>query len=249
MTDPSSFALDETAVGSVEQIEEEPRPDYILPENALISERYQLEKCLGEGGMGVVYRARHVLMKKTVALKVLHPEFTRNDEVVARFKREAQAAANIEHPNICLATDFGQTDEGLFYLVMEHLEGETLQSTIETLGKLTPRLTIHIGKQICAALAQAHQTGVVHRDLKPENIMLVERDDDQYFVKIMDFGIARVRMDEEHDNKTPARLTKAGMVYGTPHYMSPEQVVGGDIDSRADLYALGVVLFEMVTGR
>ncbi|MBA2665143.1 MAG: serine/threonine protein kinase [Bradymonadaceae bacterium] len=216
---------------------------------ALLSGRYRVEKCLGEGGMGVVYRAEHVLMKKTVAVKVLHPEMTQNEEVVARFQREAQAAANINHPNVCAATDFGQTEDGAFFLVIEYLEGDTLHTTLSTYHKLTPLRSIHIAQQICSALDQAHEQGIVHRDLKPENIMLVERDDDPDFVKIMDFGIARVSMEKSDGYKTPARLTKAGMVYGTPHYMSPEQVVGGEIDARADLYSVGVVLFEMLTGR
>lgn len=251
LNDAPSLELGQTAIGEAqaEAVKEGELPAEAMVEGALIAERYRLEKCLGEGGMGIVYRAQHLLMKKTVAIKVLHPEMTSNAEVVARFKREAQAAAHIEHPNVCQATDFGQTDAGAFFLVMEYLEGDTLESMIETFGRLTPMRVALIGQQLCAALTQAHEGGVVHRDLKPENIMLIEREGNPDFVKIMDFGIARMTIDDPENNQTPARLTKAGMVYGTPHYMSPEQVVGGEIDFRADLYSLGVVLFEMVTGR
>ncbi len=220
------------------------------PINELLSGRYQIESFLGAGAMGKVYRAEHVLMKKTVAVKVLHPEMMHNAEVVKRFQLEAQAAGNIKHPNVCTATDFGLTEQGDSFLVMEYLDGETLQTTLRSFGRLPLVRAIHITKQICAALEQAHSEGIVHRDLKPENIMLIERDGDPDFVKLMDFGIASVRMEKGNDSTTTtARLTQAGMVYGTPHYMSPEQVVGAEIDHRVDLYSVGVMLFEMVTGK
>lgn len=216
----------------------------------LLSGRYQIEAFLGSGAMGKVYRAEHVLMKKTVAVKVLHPEMMQNAEVVKRFQLEAQAAGNIKHPNVCTATDFGLTETGDSFLVMEYLEGETLQTTLQSFGRLALPRAIHITQQICAALEQAHSEGIVHRDLKPENIMLVERDGDSDFVKLMDFGIASVRMEKGNEPAaTTTRLTQAGMVYGTPHYMSPEQVVGAEIDHRVDLYSVGVMLFEMLTGK
>ena len=219
-------------------------------DQALLAGRYRLQNSLGEGGMGQVYEAEHVLMKKMVAIKVLRPELTEDDEIVARFHREAQAAAALNHPNVCQATDFGQTDDGAFFLVMEHLEGDTLQETLNTYGQLTIKRALHVARQIATALQVAHEQGIVHRDLKPENVMLVDRRGDSDTVKIMDFGIARLLATaEEGDGDDAAtRLTRQGMVYGTPHYMSPEQIAGDDVDAGTDIYALGVVLFEMLTG-
>ncbi len=214
----------------------------------LLSGRYRIQAPLGEGAMGQVYQAEHVLMKKRVAIKVLRRELTENDEMVARFQREAQAAASLDSPHVCQATDFGQTDNGAFFLVMEYLEGETLESTVNTFGRLETPRALHIARQIASALQQAHSQGIVHRDLKPENIMLIERQGDPNSVKIMDFGIAHMVASAEENDDGPARLTRKGMVYGTPHYMAPEQVAGDTVDARTDIYALGVVLFEMLTG-
>ncbi|MGM0558664.1 MAG: serine/threonine protein kinase [Myxococcota bacterium] len=212
----------------------------------LISERYRLEECLGQGAMGSVYLAEHVLMKKKVAVKLLRPEVVGHGEIVERFRREAQAAAHIDHPNICTATDFGEMDEG-FFLVMEYLEGETLDVSLVEDQRFDVDRALHIVALMCDALEVAHEAGIVHRDLKPENVMLIEREGDSNFPKIMDFGVARVRIGEDEDQES-ARLTRAGMVYGTPHYMSPEQAAGAEIDRRADIYSLGVMLFEMLTG-
>lgn len=211
----------------------------------LLSGRYEVEECLGEGAMGAVYRAQHTLMQKTLAIKVLRPQIGDRDELIERFRREAQAAAHIDHPHVCSATDFGQMDDGAFFLVMEYLEGQTLEELLDAKGALPVERAIHIARQICSALSRAHQLDVVHRDLKPENIMLVERDGESDFVKILDFGVARVRLSEEHDQK---QLTQAGTVWGTPRYMSPEQASGGEVDRRADLYSLGVILYEMLAG-
>ncbi|MFW6058097.1 MAG: protein kinase domain-containing protein, partial [Persicimonas sp.] len=212
----------------------------------LLSERYRIEGSLGRGGMGEVYRAEHTLMKKTVAVKVMLPEVVGHGEAVERFRREAQAAAHIDHQHVCVATDFGEMEEGGFFLVMEYLEGNTLDETLVCVERFEPARALHITEQICAALEQAHKLGVVHRDLKPENIMLVERDGDHDYVKIMDFGVARVRIGEDGSS---SKITQAGRIYGTPHYMAPEQAAGSEhIDHRADLYSLGVMLFEMLTG-
>jgi serine/threonine protein kinase len=211
--------------------------------------RYHIERLIGEGGMGAVYQAEHKLMRKRLAIKVLHPEMGRLPEVVARFEREAMAAAHIEHPNVAGATDFGKLEDGSFFLVLEYVEGQALRDAISQ-GRLELGRALHITRQIGSALARAHALGIVHRDLKPENIMLVRRDGDSNFVKVLDFGIAKVPLGEfvgEHQAAGQV-LTQLGMVYGTPEYMAPEQALGQPVDARADLYALGVMVFEMITG-
>ncbi|HKQ69746.1 MAG TPA: serine/threonine-protein kinase [Polyangiaceae bacterium] len=217
----------------------------------VLSERYRIEALLGEGGMGAVYLAEHVLMHKRLAVKVLHPEMTRMPEIVARFEREAMAAAHIEHPNVAAATDFGKLDDGAFFLVLEYIEGTNLRDLIAK-GPLPSDDALHIAYQIGSALLRAHALGIVHRDLKPENVMLVERDGDTQFVKVLDFGIAKVPVGElsRRDASAPSGqvLTQLGMVYGTPEYMAPEQALGQEVDARADLYGLGVILFEMLAG-
>jgi eukaryotic-like serine/threonine-protein kinase len=217
----------------------------------VLSERYRIESLLGEGGMGAVYLAEHVLMHKRLAVKVLHAEMTRMPEMVARFEREAMAAAHIEHPNVAAATDFGKLDNGAFFLVLEYIEGTSLRDVIEK-GPLATRRAFHVVHQIASALARAHALGIVHRDLKPENVMLVERDGDPDFVKVLDFGIAKVPVGELARRGASAEagqvLTQLGMVYGTPEYMAPEQALGQEVDARADVYALGVILFEMLSG-
>ena len=208
-----------------------------------LSERYQLVKRVGEGAMGSVYQAKHTFMQKDVAVKMLHPQLLDNPEVVERFQREAQAAAHIDHPNVCNATDFGKFGENSFFLVMEWLDGKALDEILAERDLDIPS-ALHIARQIALALEKAHELGIVHRDLKPANIMIVERESDSLFVKVTDFGVARVRIGVD-----ATKLTQAGMTYGTPSYMAPEQAAGEEIDHRADIYALGIVLFEMVTGR
>ena len=211
-----------------------------------ISGRYQVEKQLGEGGMGAVYLVQHTAMRKRFALKVLNSKTAQLPEMVARFEREAMAAAHVEHPNITVAVDFGKTDDGALYLVLEYLEGQRLRDAIA--GPLELRRALHIARQIASALERSHELGVIHRDLKPENIMLVSRQGDRDFVKVLDFGLAKVAT-LEPGTKAPAQaLTKHGTIFGTPKYMAPEQCVGGAVDGRADLYALGLILFEMLTG-
>jgi serine/threonine protein kinase len=219
-------------------------------EGELLSGRYRIEAELGTGGMGAVYRAEHTLMRKRVAVKILHPEMTRLPEVVERFEREAMAAAHIEHPNVAAATDFGKLENGSFFLVLEYVEGDSLRDVLQD-GPMDPRRVIHVAKQIVAALVRAHSLGIVHRDLKPENVMLVHRDGDPDFVKVLDFGIAKVPVGQisKEAGKQHKTLTKVGMVYGTPEYMAPEQALGQDVDARADLYALGVIFYEMLVGR
>jgi serine/threonine-protein kinase len=202
--------------------------------------------------MGAVYQAEHTHMRKRLAVKVLHPDMSRLPEVVARFEREAMAAAHIDHPNVAAATDFGKLDDGSFFLVLEYVEGSSLREVI-TEGRVELGRALHVARQIASALGRAHALGIVHRDLKPENVMLVARDGDPNFAKVLDFGIAKVPiggLTGESQKAGPAGpvLTQLGMVYGTPEYMAPEQALGQAVDPRADLYALGVIMFEMIVG-
>jgi serine/threonine-protein kinase len=208
--------------------------------------RYLIERLIGEGGMGAVYQAEHTHMRKRLAVKILHPEMSRLPEVVARFEREAMAAAHIEHPNVAAATDFGKLDDGSFFLVLEFVEGGSLRDAMAE-GRIELGRALHIARQIASALGRAHGLGIVHRDLKPENVMLVARDGDADYVKVLDFGIAKVPVGELGGEAKGQVLTQLGMVYGTPEYMSPEQALGQPVDPRADLYSLGVILFEMLT--
>jgi serine/threonine-protein kinase len=215
----------------------------------IISDRYRVLAPLGRGGMGTVYRVEHVMLKKEVALKFLHPELGRLDEVSRRFEREAEAAAKLDHPNIVNVTDFGRTSDGMLFLVMELLAGRSLTHVIRTDGVGRPlpvEQALHIERQILRALEHAHASGIVHRDLKPDNIMLIERDGERDIVKLLDFGIAKI---SAPDGAPGEALTQAGMVFGTPEYLSPEQAMGEDADRRADLYSAGIVLYEMLTGR
>jgi eukaryotic-like serine/threonine-protein kinase len=213
----------------------------------LLADRYRLESLLGEGGMGKVYQAEHVLMRKRLAVKILHRELTTVPEVVARFEREAMAAANIDHPNIAAATDFGKLADGAVFLVLEFVSGKNLRDEIAE-GPLPPVRAAHIVRQIASALDAAHALAIVHRDLKPENVMLIERSGDPDFVKVLDFGVAKVPIGEGGRNRPGNPITKVGMVFGTPEYMAPEQALGQQVDGRADLYALGVIFYEMLSG-
>jgi serine/threonine-protein kinase len=203
----------------------------------LIDGRYQVESVLGEGGMGIVYGARHRSLDKRFALKVMRAHMARDGELAARFTQEARAAAAIHHPNIVQITDFGDLPIGAPYFVMELLDGVPLSQLLKCGGPPPFARALRIVKQVAAALAAAHAVGVVHRDLKPDNIHITSYD----VVKVLDFGVAKVA--------GAGRLTRTGMVYGTPHYMSPEQASGDNVDHRADLYALGIIMYEMFAGR
>jgi len=211
----------------------------------VLAGRYRIEELVGSGGMGAVYRAEHVHMRKAVAVKVLHKEMTAFPEVVARFEREAVAAGRIDHTHVVSASDFGQLEDGSFYLVLEFIEGQSLAKLVSKTGALVPTRALRITRQIVEALQAAHGVGIVHRDLKPDNVMLVDKDDDLDFVKVLDFGIAKIKVEETAEQ--PA-LTQIGTVFGTPEYMSPEQARGELVDARADLYTVGVILFEMLAG-
>ncbi|MDB4982046.1 MAG: serine/threonine protein kinase with repeat, partial [Myxococcales bacterium] len=209
----------------------------------VIGGRYRVMRVLGEGGMGTVYAAEHVDIGKGVAVKILHPQYSRQQDLVERFRREARAASRVGHPHIVDVTDFGTTDEGCAFFVMEHLDGIDLADVLSHERRLEPARASQIAIQICRALEAAHAAGVIHRDLKPENIFLVAREGRADFVKVLDFGIAR-----SLDNES-SRLTNPGIAMGTPEYMSPEQAMGGQADRRSDIYSVGALLYEMLTGQ
>ena len=213
----------------------------------LVADRYRVVRKLGEGGMGVVYQAVHEALRKPVALKLLASSGRIDREAVARFEREAIAAANLRHPNIAEATDFGRLPDGALYLIMEYVEGTTLRRLLREQRRLPPERALVILEQVASALSTAHAREVVHRDLKPENIIVTSGPGKADFVKVIDFGIARIRNATFGGGATG--LTKAGTVFGTPDYMAPEQVMGQPVDARADQYALGVLAFELLTGK
>jgi len=223
-----------------------PKSREALAADTVIGERYRIVKLLGEGATGIVYAAEHILLHKRIALKILHPELTDTPESVARFEREAMATSRIEHPNVAASVDFGKLLDGSMYLALEYVEGQRLRDEILK-GPLGVQRSLYIARQIASALAAAQALEIVHRDMKPENVLLVTKGSDTDFVKVLDFGIARVPVDEDSLGGAQV-LTKAGAVFGTAEYMPPEQGIGQKVDTRADLYALGVMLFEMVTG-
>ncbi|HET7249345.1 MAG TPA: serine/threonine-protein kinase [Gemmatimonadales bacterium] len=210
----------------------------------VVADRYHVIKKLGEGGMGQVYLAEHVKMGRRSAIKVMSPAMVHDPDAVARFNREAANASRITHPNVCAVYDFGETPDGLIYLAMEFVEGEPLTAVIERDGALSLARATAIFKQTADALQAAHDLGIVHRDLKPDNIMVARTRDGADLVKVVDFGIAKAVGGDEAGQK----VTKTGLVVGTPEFMSPEQLSGDKVDGRSDLYSLALVYFRMLTG-
>jgi serine/threonine-protein kinase len=251
----SSAVADETAAARI---------------GSTIAERYTIEGLLGEGGMGAVYLVQHKSLRKKLAMKLLRPEYMRNPTVLARFEREAVAAAHLSHPNVAAASDFGRTEDGHFFLVLEYIEGRELREVLtQAQGPLPLPRVLFITRQILSALVRAHELGIVHRDLKPENIMLVKGEGHSDHVKVLDFGLAHVPRKVADELPVPAlpegaqaqaptggkaaprvgsKITKVGDIIGTPAYMAPEQSIGEETDVRSDLYSLGIVVYEMLAG-
>ncbi|MBM4292570.1 MAG: serine/threonine protein kinase, partial [Deltaproteobacteria bacterium] len=217
-----------------------------LVRGTLIDGRYRLKDRIGEGGMGAVFTADQVRMERTVVVKVLKPDLCRDDEQVQRFKREASLASKLTHPNSVVTHDFGFAG-GVPYIVMEHLIGAPLCDILHQRRRLPLNEAVHLMTQVCASLNEAHEKGMVHRDLKPENIFVLSDPSRPNFVKVLDFGIAKLVHD--HPDAKSSNLTKGDMIFGTPQYMAPEQIRGKPVDARIDVYAVGVMLYQCVVGK
>ncbi len=213
----------------------------------ILDEKYRLEELLGVGGMGTVYRARHLLMDRPVAVKVLNPRFVEDEAAQARFRREAKAAVRLQHANAVGVTDFGQTSDGYVYIVMELLEGRTLRDILAKEAPIEMARAVALMLQAASAVSAAHEAGIIHRDLKPANIFIVQNAEVPATVKVLDFGIAKLAA-ETLDDEEAHSLTLVGAMIGTPRYMSPEQCDGAELTPAADVYGLGVILYEMLTG-
>jgi len=209
----------------------------------LIANRFQVEDLIGQGGMGKVYRARHLALDRPIVLKMLKPQLLEDPTLVGRFEREAKAASRLNHPNVIQVLDFGRLEnDGTLYIVMEYVQGKDLRLVLRDEWPLGEERLCDIMAQVCSALGEAHVNNVIHRDLKPENIMVEARRDQPDHVKVLDFGIAKIL-----DSDSPG-LTRHDVVCGTPQYMAPEQATGSALDERSDLYAVGVILYQMTTG-
>jgi eukaryotic-like serine/threonine-protein kinase len=211
----------------------------------VVDRRYRIEFRLAAGGFGAIYRAQHVINRRHVALKILHASLATEPEIVARFRREADALSQLQSPHTVKAFDFGQTGDGVLYIAMELLQGESLYERFRALGPLPWQRMVTIARQVCDSLGEAHDLGIVHRDLKPTNIHLEEFGGDPDYVKVLDFGIAKILHGSMLDN---ADLTRTGQMVGTFDYMAPEQMVGGQTSGQSDIYTLGIVMYEMITG-
>ncbi|MBA2541777.1 MAG: protein kinase [Deltaproteobacteria bacterium] len=216
--------------------------------NQVLNNRFRVESKIGEGGFGAVYRGLQLATGRKVALKLLHPEMTKDDNLVARFRQEGRVLCNLRDAHTITTYDFDQTPDGTLYIAMELLEGKSLHQLFHDQAPLAWKRMFKILTEMCSSLAEAHAQGIVHRDLKPENVYLETRPGNPEFVKILDFGIAKVMRGDTIDPQSP-QLTATGQTLGTLEYMSPEQLMGKPLDGRSDVYALGVVAYEMITGR
>jgi serine/threonine-protein kinase len=208
---------------------------------------YKILERIGTGGMGSVYKAEQSNMNRLVAIKVLHARFAGRDDLVARFRREARAMSQLSHPNTARVYKFGQLPDGSAYFVMDYMEGKNLAHAVREQGPMDPERAIPIMLQVCGALEEAHRAGIIHRDLKPENIFLTNQGGTNDFPKVLDFGLAKVS--EKQMGRGSMMLTQQGMVFGTPEFMSPEQTQGDTLDRRSDIYSLGLILYELLTGK
>ncbi len=213
----------------------------------LIADKYQVEKLLGRGGMGAVYEGQHLLLDRRVAIKVLQQNMANDEQAASRFIREAKASARIEHPNAVTIYDFGVLQEGSAYLVMEFIRGLSLRQVLVKKEPIKAEQIVDWMVQVCSVVEAAHQHGIIHRDLKPENVMLKESPDGSVAVKVVDFGLAKLISEAGTDNAS-THLTRPGEMLGTPHYMAPEYYEGEAIDKRADIYAIGIMMYELFCG-
>jgi serine/threonine-protein kinase len=234
MTDRASAAISKGASG----------PDPLI--GRVVNERFKITGLIARGGMGKVYRAEQAPLGRLCALKVLNPNYSgeHDPEFHKRFFLEASMTSKLTHPNTVTIFDYGRTDDDIYYMAMEYLEGHTLHRAIREAGHFAEERTAHVARQICRALREAHALGVIHRDLKPANIFLVEHGDETDFVKVLDFGLVKNVAETKGEE-----LTKSGLFMGSPKYMAPEQISGEKVDVRTDVYALGVIMYEMVTGK
>ena len=213
-----------------------------------LDDRYRLDAVLGEGGMGAVFRATHLAMDRKVAVKLLKPHLSNNEASLERFKREARSTMKVESPHAVKVLDYGVTPQRDYYMVLEYLDGRTVQRELDVDGVFSPARTVHIARHALHALGAAHAIGLVHRDIKPENVLLMRAGDDPDYTKLLDFGVAKLMEGAAKSTQSQLALTQIGTVFGTPEFMSPEQACGHLLDGRSDLYSLAATMFAMLTG-
>ncbi len=212
-----------------------------------VAGQFRIEERIGSGGMGAVYKADQPQMNRHVAIKILHARYLSRKDLVSRFRREARAMSHLSHPNTARVFLYGQLEDGACYFVMEYLEGRNLAQLVRREGPMEQKRALHVMAQVCGALDEAHRAGIIHRDLKPENIFLTTQGGIEDYPKVLDFGLAKVT--EKQMRPGSMILTREGMVFGTPEFMSPEQARGKTLDPRSDIYSLGVILYELLTGK
>lgn len=254
---PASWALDPVYVAAPQPPPTPPPAPRAAPTShgdawvgRLVANRYQIERELAAGGMGRVYVATQNPLGRLVAIKVVRTEIHGSrQQFVRRFFLEAAACAKLTHPNIVTIHDYGETEDGEVFMAMEYLDGRSLDKEIKDTAPMAAERALHIAIQVSRALREAHAKGIIHRDLKPQNVMLVEQGDERDFVKVLDFGLVKMLTSSPEENAREVELTRAGVLLGSPNYMSPEQILGGALDGRTDIYSLGVVLFKMLAGK